>query len=149
VSFAPQERDELKHVREEMIRGHEIDVVNVLSGDHVLHLREQLFHRKDLAETLSGDLKVLAVGAAKRTTGEEHGSGTMSACERGLFAEVRAHISHLQLAVLPAEPGARLLVLFETIYPALPGAKKTLFEQFAPTFFHRSCDVQRNWINAP
>jgi hypothetical protein len=41
MSFVPQQRDEFKHIGKEMIRGHKIDVVDVLPDDHVFHFREQ------------------------------------------------------------------------------------------------------------
>jgi len=43
IAFAPEERDEFKHVREEMIRGHKINVVNMLPDDHFLNFRQELF----------------------------------------------------------------------------------------------------------
>jgi hypothetical protein len=52
ISFAPQERDEFKYVREEMIRGHKINVVNMLLDDHFLNFRQEPFYLKVLAETL-------------------------------------------------------------------------------------------------
>jgi hypothetical protein len=136
ISFAPQQSDEFKHIREEMIRGHKIDVVDVLPDDHILHFREQPLQLDGFAETFSRDLKVLAVRATERAAGEEHGSGPVSACQRGFLAEVRAHISHLQSTVLSAEPGARLFARLQSVHSAFPGAKKALLEPFVPAFFH-------------
>jgi hypothetical protein len=147
MSFDPQQRDEFKHIRKEMIRGHKIDVVDVLPEDHVFRFCKQLLHLDGFTETLSRDLKVLAKGAAERAAGEEHGSGPMSACERWFLAEVRAHIRNSELTVLPAEPGPRLFALLKPVHAALPGAEKTLFEQFAPAFSHEKKCLK--WAKMP
>jgi hypothetical protein len=88
-------------------------------------------------------LKVLAKGAAERAAGEEHGSGPISACERGFLAEVRAHIRNPELTVLPAEPGPRLFALLKPVHAAFPGTEKTLFEEFGQASFHKRILTQR------
>jgi hypothetical protein len=81
-------------------------------------------------------LKILAKGAAKGAAGEENSSRPMSACERGFFAEVRAHVSHPQLTVLPAEPATGLFTLLQTVHSAFPWTEKALLEKFTPILFH-------------
>jgi hypothetical protein len=73
ISFAPEKSDKLKHIGEEMIRRHKIDVVDVRPDDHFFHFREQPCHLDNLAETLPGNLKVLTVRATERAAGKEHG----------------------------------------------------------------------------
>jgi hypothetical protein len=128
MTSGPQQSDQFKDIREEMIRGHEIDVVNLLLEDHVLRFHEQAFQLNDLTEAFPGNLKILAKGTAKGATGEENGSGPMSACERGFFSKVGAHISYPQSTVLSAKPGTGLFTLLKPIHSAFPGAEKAFLK---------------------
>jgi len=60
----------------------------------------------------------------------------MSACQRGFLAEVRAHISHPQLTILFAEPGARFSAALQPVHSALSGAEMALLKEFGPPFSH-------------
>jgi hypothetical protein len=128
MTSSPQQSDQFENIREEMIRGHEIDVVDLFLEDHVHRFREQAFQLNDFTEAFPGNLKILAKGTAKGAAGEENGSGPMSACERGLFSEVGAHVGHPHSTVLPAKPGTGLFTLLQPIHTAFPWAEKTLLE---------------------
>jgi len=124
VSSLPECGDESESMGEEVIRGHEVDVVNPDPHDHGFDLFQEFTHVQALSEAVPGNLMVLAKGATEGASCEENGSRAPSAGQGRLFTEVGADVSDPQLRALLAEA---LPAAGGAVHAAGPRAKAACF----------------------
>jgi len=109
-------------MREEMVRGDHVQVMNPFPAGHVKNSVEESLHIDDIAKAFLRDLEVLTEGTSERATREKDCTGAAGAGKRGLFSEVRSHVADAEILTFPAEAALPL----EPIHTAFPGAKPAI-----------------------
>jgi len=123
VSSSSKLGDEPESMGKEVVRGHEVDVVNTALPDHCFDSFHEPGHLHDLSEAVPGDLMILAKGAAEGAPREEDGPRAPGAGEWRLLAEVRAYVRDPQFGALLAEAHA---AAGDAVHTAGPRAKAAI-----------------------
>jgi len=123
VSSSSKLGDEPESMGKEVVRGHEVDVVNTALPDHCFNSFHEPGHLHDLSEAVPGNLMILAKGAAEGAPREEDGPRAPGAGEWRLLAEVRAYVRDPQFGALLAEAHA---AAGDAVHTAGPRAKAAI-----------------------
>ena len=91
-------------MREEMVRCHKIDIVDLMLPDHIFYLFEQSLCTNFYAQAFVGNLIILAERTPKRAARKKDCSRAIHARDRRFLPEMGSHIGHPELIRFTAKP---------------------------------------------